>query len=1117
MESNAVNFLSGYNKFTELIKSFNEKKQAKIIRPFDSGFSHLISYFISKNKKDLLIISDKDIFILKKQISSFLKLYSKETETFLLPSPYSSPYLIKNIPLFISYERIRTFLSLLEKSRKKIIIADPNSFLFPFPSFSAIKEYSVEIETGEEMSQEFLIKKLRQFSYSEKDLTVYQGDFSVRGHIIDLFPLGKIFPVRIDFESDEILSIRHFDPSTQRTVKKIEKIQILTIAEFLTEKEKEKLKLILKKRWDNSLTSNLLKRVFRLWSESLYFQGEELFRGFLKNENCLLSKEDKIIIKDIENYDNYIEQLEEKWKQYRDKTISNSLSPPVNLFFNKNKISLLIETPSYLEFTNISEKNTFYFPYKKLNFNENSFSEIVKKSKNEIFVLFTKEEKIREKIIKEIDEKNVSKIYFVKDEIEDGFSFALPSGININFVHFFKKAKERKIERRAASFQFQLAFKEGDFVVHTKYGIALFKGIKKVKIKDNYSEFLVLEYSGGDKVYVAIEDFNLVYRYSVPEGYIPVLDRLGSKNWTRTREKVKSGILKIARDLLKLYAKRKSLKAPPLYPDEEKEALFISNFEFEETEDQKRSWEEISYDLIQEKPMDRLLCGDVGFGKTEIAMRAAFRAVSNKKQIALLCPTTILAEQHFRNFKKRFSGFPYKIEELSRMTTPAKKKKIYEKIEKGEIDIIVGTHALLSDKIKFKSLVLLIIDEEQRFGVKHKDKILKIKENIHVLSLSATPIPRTLNMALSGVKDLSIIETPPPGRMEIATIVEEYKEEIIKEAIKFEVARDGQVYIIYNSIERIESFGNLIKKLIPSIENTIIHSKLPNRTIEERMLNFINKKTKILISTTIIENGIDIENVNTLIVIDAQNFGLSQLYQLRGRIGRGDRKAYAYFLINSKHLLNEKAKKRLKAIREFQELGSGFRLAAMDLEIRGAGNLLGKEQHGHLRAVGFEYYLWLLNKTIKEMKGEEEYEISPEINLPLTYIIPEAYIPQSSQRLALYKRFSSIKNLTELKELEEELFDRFGNLPLEIKNLIFVVTLRIYSQKLRIIKMEYKNEKLTIEFSPLSKISEKRIIEVLRKYKGESLDDLRISFFFTSTEKLKKELSLILKDFSAHE
>ncbi len=1114
MESNVVKFLFGYNKFKELIKSFNEKKQAKIIRPFDSGFSHLISSFISKSSNDFLIISDKDIFILKKQISSFLNLYNKETDVLLLPSSYNSPYLIKDTPLFISYERIRAFISILKKDRKKVIITDPNSLLFPLPPLSAIKEYSLKIETGEEISQEFLIKKLRQFSYSERDLTIYQGDFSVRGHIIDIFPLGESFPIRIDFDGDEIFSIRHFDPSTQRTIKKIEKAQILTIAEFLTKKEKEDLKPILKKKWDNSLTSNILKRLFKYWSEGLYFQGEEIFRVFLNNEDSLLIEQEKIFIKDIENYEDYIKQLKEDWQKHREKNISFFLSPPLNLFFKKN--IPFAKTFNSLEFSHIPEKNAFYFPYRKLNFNENSFSETVEKSKNEIFLIFTKDEKIKEKIIKEIDEKNFTKIYFVKDEIEDGFSFVLSEGVNINFVHFFKKAKERKIEKKAASFHFQLGFKEGDFVVHTKYGIALFKGIKKLKIKDNYSEFLVLEYSGGDKVYVAIEDFNLVYRYSGPEGYIPVLDKLGSKNWTRTREKVKSGIFKIARDLLKLYAKRKSLKASPLYPDEEKEALFISNFEFEETEDQKRSWEEISYDLKQEQPMDRLLCGDVGFGKTEIAMRAAFRAVSNKKQVALLCPTTILAEQHFRNFKKRFSGFPYKIEELSRMTTPAKKKKIYEKIEKGEIDIIVGTHALLSDKIKFKNLALLIIDEEQRFGVKHKDKILKMKENIHVLSLSATPIPRTLNMALSGVKDLSIIETPPPGRMEIATIVEEYNEEIIKEAIKFEIARDGQVYIIYNNIERIESFGNLIKRLIPSIENTIIHSKLPNRTIEERMLNFINKKTKILISTTIIENGIDIENVNTLIVIDAQNFGLSQLYQLRGRIGRGNRKAYAYFLINSKHLLNEKAKKRLKAIREFQELGSGFRLAAMDLEIRGAGNLLGKEQHGHLRAVGFEYYLWLLNKTIKEMKGEEEYEVSPEINLPLTYIIPEAYIPQSSQRLALYKRFSSIKNLSELKELEEELFDRFGNLPLEIKNLIFVVMLRIYSLRLRIIKMDYKYEKLTIEFSPLSKISEKRIIETLRKYKGESLEDLRISFSFTSIEKLKRTLPLILKDLSTN-
>ena len=1108
--------LNNHKKFKEILSVLSRGEKAKIVKPIEEAFPHLLSEIVSKANNNIILVSDSDILKLKKDLSLFLNIKEKKGfQVFSLPALYRTPYDRVTPPLFNILERMKGLKSFLTKGKKFIRIFDFPSLLFPFPPEKAVKKYFLSLKEGDTLEQEEIIRTLLQYSYKEKDIVFLKGDFSVRGHIIDIFPLNQDYPVRLDFEGDEIFSIKIFEPDTQRTVKKVKSIEIFSMSEFLTEEEKEELKPILRKAWDNPLMGQKLNIVFRHWSEGLYFRGEELFRVFLQNNESVIEKhfEGNYIFNDFGDIREKTDELRESWENKWKEKLTSEISINYEKFFEKDIFSRLVNTN--IEFTSIPEKSAIFFPYGKLDFKENSFLKKLKDSERELFLIFTKSKRMKIRIIESIEAEDEKKLIFYDKEIPSGFSFLYENDLKLNFVNFFGKKEKKILLSKAAPQKLQVGFQEGDFVVHAKYGIALFKGLQRVKFKDSYTEFLVLEYAGGDKVYVSIDALDQIYRYSGPEGYLPPLDKLGSKNWVRTKQKVKSGIFKIARDLLKLYAKRKALAVEPLKKSIPDEDLFIANFEYEDTKDQTKAWEEISYDLSQEKPMDRLLCGDVGFGKTEVAMRAAYRAVSNGKQVAILCPTTILADQHLRNFKIRFEGFPYKIEGLSRMTSSSKRKDIIEKLKEGEIDILVGTHAILSDKIKFKDLGLLIIDEEQRFGVKHKDKILKMKENINVLSLSATPIPRTLNMALSGVKDLSIIETPPPGRMEIATFVEEFNTQTIEQAVKFELSRGGQVYIVYNNIEKIETFADFISRIIPFSKISIVHSKLPTKIIEKRMLEFIEGKTDILISTTIIENGIDIENVNTLIVIDAHNFGLSQLYQLRGRIGRGVRKAYAYLMIDTKRTLTEKAKKRLKAIREFQELGSGFRLAAMDLEIRGAGNLLGKEQHGHLKSVGFEYYLWLLNKTIREMKGEEEYEVSPEIKLPLTYMIPDSYIPQASQRLNIYKRMSLIKDFSEIEDVKEELIDRFGNLPVPIKNLLFVVKIRLYAEKLRIIKVEFNKGKLTLEFSPLTKVKKESLIETVRKFRGELESDLIATFDLGTVETLKKKIFPILKSFSS--
>ncbi len=1105
--------LNDFKKFKEIESSILKKQKVKIVRPIEDAFPHLLSKLIENLDKNILIVSDKDILKIKKELSSFLAIKGDgKIKVFSLPSLYRTPYDLLNPPMFNILERMKGLKATLKNKHRTAFIIDFPALLYPLPPKRALKKYFLRVKEGDIFEQEKLIKILLQYSYKENDLTTLKGDFSVRGHIVDIFPLNQEFPVRLDFEGDEIFSIKLFDPNSQRTIKKIKEIEIFSLAEFLISEEKEKLKPLLKKKWDNPLMGAKLKRIFKFWSEGLYFKGEELFRIFLDNDKNIFSAfNESYLFDDFSGDKKKIEEIRELWEKKWRENLKTELSINYELFFKDDPHKILEQ--SDIKFTTIPEKDAFSLPYKNLDFDENSFFKKMEREKEDFFLIFTKSSKIRKRILENTEDKEGRNIFFYDTEIPSGFSIIVDKNLKLNFVHFFGYAEKSHISTKTTPHKLHIGFKEGDFVVHARYGIALFKGMQRVKVKNSYTEFLVLEYAGGDKVYVSIDSLDQIYRYSGPEGYVPPLDKLGSKNWIKTKQKVKSGIFKIAKDLLKLYAKRKSLQVKPLKKIEPDEELFISNFEYEETEDQIKTWEEISLDLSQDKPMDRLLCGDVGFGKTEIAMRATFRAVSNGKQVAILCPTTILADQHFRNFKKRFKGFPYRIEELTRMVAGSKKRIILKELEEGKIDILIGTHAILSEKIRFFDLGLLIIDEEQRFGVKHKDKILKMKENVNVLSLSATPIPRTLNMALSGVKDLSLIESPPPGRMEIATFVEEFNPQTIEQAVKFELSRGGQVYIVYNNINRINTFGDFISRIIPFSRISIIHSKLPNRTIEKEMIDFIERKTDILISTTIIENGIDIENVNTLIVVDAHNFGLSQLYQLRGRIGRGIRKAYAYFLIDTKQTLTEKAKRRLKAIREFQELGSGFRLAAMDLEIRGAGNLLGKEQHGHLKSVGFEYYLWLLNKTIKEMKGEEEFELSPEIRLPLIYAIPETYIPQASQRLNIYKRMSLIKDFPEIKRMEEELLDRFGILPLSVKNLLFIVKTRIYAQKLRITTVEYRDDSLLFEFSPLTRLEEKEIFEITKKLKGEMISDTAIEFYIPGIDKLKNKIFMILEYF----
>ncbi len=1087
-----INFLENDSEFEKLLKSIKDKEKTFIFKTTEEGQLHLLSYLISKLERDAIIISLSDTLRKKEILRNFINLYDNKFSVSYIPSLYPSPWKPKSPPLYLLKERMASLYSIFEKS-KNIVFVDLNTLFFPLPPLEALSQYFFTLHTGEMIEREELEKLLHKFGYDERETVSQHGDFTVRGSIVDVFPLFSESPVRIEFEGDEIYSIREFSVETQLSTGKINKVTISSMNEKLIDEEKKALIENEDKFFHKKHIKHFFSFIKSEWIKGNYVEGEENLRLILKNYEpieSLLNNPITILLDEEEAFKKlsfHKERMYEDWDKYKD----TGVFPDINDLKFK-ELENFIEN-SLIKFSEKSE--SLFFPYDKLRFE--SVAEISKRSP-EKFVVFTKRESLRKKLLTLKEEDSLENLYIFDGTISRGFFFGRE---RINFLSERSILGENSyVEKKRKLFtKREFSLSPGDYVVHRDYGIGLFKGTKIIEIEGVPNEFLEIEYYGGDKIFIPVSSLELLYKYSYTEGYKPKLDKLGTKRWEARKKKIKEEILEYAKKLIETYAKRKSSEKIPSNREPFLENEFYSLFEYELTEDQKRSWEEIKKDMESPYPMDRLLCGDVGFGKTELAVRAAFKAVISGKQVAFVSPTTILVEQHYRTFKKRFFDFPVEIRKLSRFTVKKEKEKILKEIEEGKADIVIGTHSLLRKNISFKNLGLIIIDEEQRFGVFEKEKLLEGRENVDLLLLSATPIPRTLNMALSGLRDLSIIETPPPGRLDVATYVERINDETIKRAVEFEISRGGQVYIVYNKIEKLHQFKEYIERLVPDVKTVILHSKMKPSLIEKNMFLFISGEYDILLSTTIIENGIDIPNVNTLIVVEAENFGLSQLYQLRGRVGRSTRKAYAYFLIGDESQMSDKAKKRLRAIKEFSYLGSGFRLAQEDLEIRGAGNLIGKEQHGHIEALGFDYYVSVLERAIRELKGESKEEFEPKINLPLRLTISKEYIPYPSQRIYVYKRFSDVKSIGELERLSYEIEDRYGKPEESIKNLELVSKIKIFMRKHGILKLEYMNGYIVFELSPIFKVDSKKIVELLRKLKGEIINEWSFRF------KVKKE------------
>ncbi|HZK33417.1 MAG TPA: transcription-repair coupling factor, partial [Tissierellaceae bacterium] len=699
------------------------------------------------------------------------------------------------------------------------------------------------------------------------------------------------------------------------------------------------------------------------------------------------------------------------------------------------------------------------------------------------------------------DEKiKSSQIFITTGSIKAGFEYSKIKLIVISDKEVFgaRKRKRRKRRKKDTSKQISLVdLTIGDYVVHENYGIGRYEGIEQLDIQGIKKDFLHIRYRGQDKLYVHIDQMNLIQKHTGSDGVKPRINKLSSPEWSRTKAKAKKAVEEMAEDLLELYAKRESYKGFAFSKDSQWQGQFEDLFPYEETEGQLDSTIEIKRDMESTKPMDRLLCGDVGYGKTEVALRAAFKAIMDGKQVAFLVPTTILAHQHYETMIKRFSEFPVKIGVLSRFVSKTKQKLTIDNMRKGLVDIVVGTHRLLSKDILFKDLGLLIIDEEQRFGVKHKETLKQLKETVDVLTLTATPIPRTLHMSLSGVRDMSVIEDPPEERYPVQTYVVEYNQQMVRDAIIKEVSRGGQVYYVYNRVESIDKITSRLRKLIPEVKFAIGHGQMGERQLEKVMVDFLDKDIDVLVSTTIIETGLDIPNVNTIIIHNADKMGLSQLYQLRGRVGRSSRLAYGYFTYEKNKVLTEVAEKRLRAIKEFTEFGSGFKIAMRDLEIRGAGSLLGLKQHGHIESIGYDLYVKFLNQAVRKLKGEVVAEkIDTTIDLNIDGYINNRYIEDEEQKIEIYKKISAVSSIEDYRELIDELIDRFGDLPKEVENLIDVSYIRFFASENSIENVSQVDKEILLEFNSAKNINIELLHYLSKEYKKRLEFDLSKSPLF---------------------
>ncbi|HBI03130.1 MAG TPA: transcription-repair coupling factor [Paenibacillaceae bacterium] len=974
----------------------------------------------------------------------------------------------------------------------------------------------LHLKIGDEIQLESFVGQLVSLGYERVEMVEGRGEMSVRGGIIDLFPVYLSHPIRIELFDVEIDSIRSFNIENQRSIENLQEIILGPTREIFgghtnflqaSEKLSDAMSHALKKIGDPEVKKRITEKIgweIEQLREGHSFPGIYKYLSFLYSNRATvldyLGGTPLIVLDEPTRILEATTQVDKEEEEWKISMISEGeFLPDIELSHSFDSL-LTRKGQSYLYLSLFLRQVPKTNPQNIINFNCKTMQnfhgqmnvlktelERWKRGSSTVLICAADEERARrmERVLDDygmeadviLNNEEIRKTYqrpiITLGNLQNGFELPLMHLVVLteNEVFTSKQRKVNRVRQNISNAERIKSYTElavGDYVVHINHGIGRYLGIETLEINGIHKDYLHIKYAGNDKLYVPIEQIDQVQKYVGREEKEPKIYKLGGTEWKKVKSKVTASVKDIAEDLIRLYAKRQQAKGYSFAKDGEEMREFEAMFPYEETPDQLRAIAEIKNDMEETQPMDRLLCGDVGYGKTEVAIRAAFKALLDGKQVALLVPTTILAQQHYETIKERFADYPVNISVLSRFRSRKEQNQTLKGVKDGTIDIVIGTHRLLSKDLIFRDLGLLIVDEEQRFGVTHKEKLKQFKTNVDVLTLTATPIPRTLHMSMIGVRDLSVIETPPENRFPVQTYVMEYSSALVREAIEREMARGGQVYFLFNQVQGIEEMADQLRALIPEARVVVAHGQMSENELESVMLDFLEGESDVLVSTTIIETGVDIPNVNTLIVTNGDRMGLSQLYQLRGRVGRSNRIAYAYFTYQRDKVLSETAEKRLQAIKEFTELGSGFKIAMRDLSIRGAGNLLGAEQHGFIASVGFDLYSQMLKDAIEELKGEipKEEEVRPEINLTLDAFIPTEYIPDGKQKIEMYKKFAAVSNAQDMEDLTEELLDRFGTIPQSVSNLLLVSRLRIFALKHRIVEMVQKGNEIQILFHP---------------------------------------------------
>lgn len=1126
----------------------------------ESAKSYFINGIYEETDKSIFVITHSDIEA--RNFYEDLSLYLPNV--YYLPAKEVVFYNIYAISGDLRWERLKVIREIVNRG-KKIIVTSADALVSCYTPMELFKDYTYNIAIGDILNLQDFAYKLVQCGYERVDLVDGKGQFSIRGGIMDIYPPISSSPYRIELFGDEIDSIRTFNPESQRSIEKIDRIEVFPAKEIILTKENiergyknisedlETLLRSLKNKKNKEAYDKIQKTItgyLELLKENWSFEAIDSFLTYFfeKPSDFFDYIGDSIIIvDDIQRckgkLDSIFFEFEDSYTAFLER--GDVLPNQAKLLVNKDRVYEGLNDSKAITISSIAKSTSILAPRSMV-----SFSQITLHNYHgqlDLLIDDVKEKKLRgfktvilsgtrprgERLVATLLDRGIESSYRdVVTEIKEGeivitfgnqlkgFEYPELRVCVISDKEVFGESK-RKINKKTTKkgvgkIKSFAELKPGDYVVHANHGIGVYKGIRQLEVEGLKRDYLDINYESGDKLYVPVEQLDLVQKYIGSEGKAPKINKLGGSEWAKAKNKVKKSINEIAGDLIKLYASRAAVRGHRFAKDTVWQKQFEEEFPYEETPDQVTSLEEIKKDMESDKPMDRLLCGDVGYGKTEVAIRAAFKAVMDGKQVAFLVPTTILAEQHYKNMSHRFSDFPVRVDMVSRFRSSVQQKETLRAVKEGNVDILIGTHRLLQKDVQFKDLGLLVIDEEQRFGVTHKEKVKSLKKNIDVLTLTATPIPRTLHMSLTGVRDISVIETPPEERYPIQTYVVEYNDQLIRDAIMREIGRGGQVYFVYNRVEDISKMAAYLSNLIPEAKVATAHGQMTERELEDVMVNFMSNEYNVLVATTIIETGIDISNVNTMIIYDADKMGLSQLYQLRGRVGRSSRIAYAYFTYRKDKILTEVAEKRLKAIKEFTELGSGFKIAMRDLEIRGAGNMMGSAQHGHMAVVGYDLYCRMLEDTVKLIKGEIEKEpVETTVEIKVDAYIPGTFIEDEMQKIEVYKKIAAIENLDDFMDVKEELEDRFSNIPTSVYNLMNIAYIRSIGKNLGIIEIKEKGNEVHFQFEDKKRLEDSIVKGVLDKYSKKvqfKFGDKPIIVYKCADIK-REEIIGILKDF----